>query len=103
MSVPTPSDPLNQKIEECLRLQKCWPWFLCLGIATILVGALAIGYAFIATLTTVVMFGLGVAIWRQWPESSLWVIGLFVGIDLIFNGWSWVMLAMIVKSPARAA
>jgi uncharacterized membrane protein HdeD (DUF308 family) len=43
---------------------------------------------------------LGVLIWRQWPESSYWVIGMFIGIDLIFNGWSWVMLGMIVKSPA---
>ena len=42
---------------------------------------------------------LGIAIWRQWPESSYWVIGMFIGIDLIFNGWSWVMLGMIVKSP----
>jgi uncharacterized membrane protein HdeD (DUF308 family) len=40
---------------------------------------------------------LGIAIWRQWPQASLWVIGTFVGIDLIFNGWSWVMLARAVK------
>ena len=31
-------------------------------------------------------------LYRQWPLSGLWVIGLFVGIDLIFNGWGWVML-----------
>jgi uncharacterized membrane protein HdeD (DUF308 family) len=23
---------------------------------------------------------LGIAIWRRWPEDSLWVIGLFLGI-----------------------
>jgi uncharacterized membrane protein HdeD (DUF308 family) len=40
---------------------------------------------------------LGIAIWRQWPWSGLWVIGLFVGIDLIFNGWSLVMLALAAK------
>jgi len=43
---------------------------------------------------------LGIAIWRQWPESSLWVIGLFIGIDLVFNGWLWVMLGLMVKGPA---
>jgi uncharacterized membrane protein HdeD (DUF308 family) len=51
-------------------------------------------------LNGVVTFALGVAIWRQWPGSSYFVIGLFVGIDLIFNGWSWVMLGLIVRAPA---
>jgi uncharacterized membrane protein HdeD (DUF308 family) len=46
---------------------------------------------------------LGIAIWRQWPWSGLWVIGLFVGIDLIFNGWSLVMLGLAAKKlPAPA-
>jgi uncharacterized membrane protein HdeD (DUF308 family) len=49
-------------------------------------------------LNGVVTFLLGIAIWRQWPASSFWVIGTFVGIDLIFNGWSWVMLALAVKA-----
>jgi uncharacterized membrane protein HdeD (DUF308 family) len=40
---------------------------------------------------------LGIAIWRQWPLAGLWVIGLFVGIDMIFNGWSLVMLALAAK------
>lgn len=40
---------------------------------------------------------LGMLIYRQWPLSGLWVIGLFVGIDLIFNGWGWVMLAAGLK------
>jgi uncharacterized membrane protein HdeD (DUF308 family) len=40
---------------------------------------------------------LGVLIWRHWPDSSLWVIGLFVGIDLLVNGWSWVMVGLSVK------
>jgi len=36
---------------------------------------------------------LGVMIWRQWPYSGLWVIGLFVGIEMLLNGWSLVMLS----------
>jgi len=40
---------------------------------------------------------LGIMIWEQWPEASLWVIGLFIGIDLIFTGWTWVMLALSVR------
>jgi uncharacterized membrane protein HdeD (DUF308 family) len=26
-----------------------------------------------------------------WPRSSLWMVGLFVGISLIFDGWALVM------------
>jgi uncharacterized membrane protein HdeD (DUF308 family) len=40
---------------------------------------------------------LGIAIWIRWPWDGLWVIGLFVGIDLIFNGWSLVMLGLAAK------
>jgi uncharacterized membrane protein HdeD (DUF308 family) len=39
-----------------------------------------------------VTFMLGLLIYKQWPASSLWVIGLFIGIDLIFNGWAWIGL-----------
>jgi uncharacterized membrane protein HdeD (DUF308 family) len=45
---------------------------------------------------------LGVMIWRQWPLSGLWVIGLFVGIDMIFNGWSLVMLSLAAKNLPTA-
>lgn len=40
---------------------------------------------------------LGILIWQQWPEASLWVIGLFVGIDLIFTGWTWVIISLALK------
>jgi uncharacterized membrane protein HdeD (DUF308 family) len=41
---------------------------------------------------------LGLLIWAQWPLSGLWVIGLFVGIELIFGGWTWVMIALALRS-----
>lgn len=41
----------------------------------------------------VISLALGVMIWRQWPYSGLWVIGLFVGIEMLLNGWSLVMLS----------
>lgn len=49
-------------------------------------------------LNGVISLLLGVMIWSQWPVSGLWVIGLFIGIDMIFYGWSLIMLAMAVKS-----
>ncbi|MGC8642883.1 MAG: HdeD family acid-resistance protein, partial [Isosphaeraceae bacterium] len=44
---------------------------------------------------------LGTLIWQQWPLSGFWVIGLFVGIDMIFNGWTWIMLALRLKQLPR--
>ena len=41
---------------------------------------------------------LGVMIWRQWPYSGLWVIGLFVGIEMLLNGWSLVMLSLSARN-----
>jgi uncharacterized membrane protein HdeD (DUF308 family) len=43
---------------------------------------------------------LGVMIWRDWPEASLWVIGTFAGIDLALAGWATVMLGLAVKAAA---
>lgn len=41
---------------------------------------------------------LGLMIWLEWPSAaSLAIIGLFVGIDLIFTGWTWIMLALRVR------
>jgi uncharacterized membrane protein HdeD (DUF308 family) len=45
---------------------------------------------------------LGVSIWRQWPLSGQWVIGLFVGIEILFSGLSWLMLGLAVHSTPRA-
>jgi uncharacterized membrane protein HdeD (DUF308 family) len=193
MNLQEELNQINPRYEEYLRLRKLWVCFVSLGIVLMVVGALAIGAAFITTLTSVVVFGilllsggvvqlvnaflartwkgffihllagllylvvgglmvehpvqaaegltlmlaaafllggamrviytlmqpfagrgwvimngfisvlLGISIWRQWPESSLWVIGLFIGIDLVFNGWLWVMLGLMVKSPAPAS
>jgi uncharacterized membrane protein HdeD (DUF308 family) len=58
-----------------------WPWVLLNGVVDLI---------------------LGVLIWRGWPDSSLWVIGLFVGIDLLFHGWSWVILALAVRTYTAA-
>jgi uncharacterized membrane protein HdeD (DUF308 family) len=46
---------------------------------------------------------LGVAIWIMWPSSALWVIGMFVGIELMFRGWAWVMLAIGARQISKAA
>jgi uncharacterized membrane protein HdeD (DUF308 family) len=46
---------------------------------------------------------LGFCIMSSWPVSGLWVIGLFIGIDMIFDGWTEVMLALSSGSAAGSA
>jgi len=40
---------------------------------------------------------LGVLVWRQWPSSSLWVIGTLVGISMVFTGMTRLMLSLSAK------
>jgi uncharacterized membrane protein HdeD (DUF308 family) len=45
-----------------------------------------------------ISLALGIYIYSQWPFDSFVIPGLFVGIDLVFTGWTWVMLALAVKN-----
>ncbi len=49
-----------------------------------------------------ISIALGGMIVAQWPDSGLWVIGLFVAIELIFNGWSYVLIALAARKAAQA-
>jgi uncharacterized membrane protein HdeD (DUF308 family) len=42
---------------------------------------------------------LGVLILTQWPLSGLWLIGFFVGIDLMLHGAAWISLALQMRTP----
>jgi uncharacterized membrane protein HdeD (DUF308 family) len=54
-----------------------------------------------AVLNGVITFLLGVVIYRHFPQSALWLIGVLVGVELLFHGWSWIMLSLAVrKIPA---
>ena len=53
-------------------------------------------------LSGVVTLLMGVMIWRSGRRDALWVIGLFVGIDLVFHGWWLVMLALAVRGMPPA-
>jgi len=48
-------------------------------------------------LSGIVTLALGVMIWQEWPDKAFWVIGTFIGIDLIFNGWTYVSVGMSAK------
>lgn len=53
-----------------------WPWAVLAGAVSAL---------------------LGVMIWNGWPESADWVIGTFVGVELVLRGWWWVMFALAAR------
>jgi len=46
----------------------------------------------------IITFVLGLLVLAQWPGSGLWVIGLFIGIDLIFYGCAWIALALGLRT-----
>jgi uncharacterized membrane protein HdeD (DUF308 family) len=65
----------------------------------------AIAYRFGAwgwvLLSGVVDFILAMMIWQEWPASALWVIGMFVGISLVFRGFNWIGLGLAVRAIPR--
>lgn len=45
----------------------------------------------------------GAIILAQWPTSSLWVIGMFLGIDLLFAGASWIGVGFALRRNSSPA
>jgi uncharacterized membrane protein HdeD (DUF308 family) len=54
-----------------------WGWALLNGVLTTLVG---------------------IIIFNNLPEAKYWAIGLLVGIEMLFNGVHWIMLALAVRN-----
>jgi uncharacterized membrane protein HdeD (DUF308 family) len=71
------------KIMMAMRVRdhRGWGWLLASGILSVI---------------------LGVLIWAEWPASGLWIIGLLVGIQLLFTGWSLVMLGLAARAHRQA-
>jgi uncharacterized membrane protein HdeD (DUF308 family) len=64
--------------------------------------AVAVSYRFAAwgwtVLSGVIDMGLGFLIVLEWPASALWVIGLYVGISLVFRGTNWIGLGLAFRA-----
>ena len=58
-----------------------WGWMLFNGIIAVLLGAM---------------------IWRQWPVSGEWAIGILVGVHILISGWSMVILGTGARRFAGA-
>jgi uncharacterized membrane protein HdeD (DUF308 family) len=59
-----------------------WVWMLIAGIAAVVLGTMIVA---------------------KWPVSGLWVIGLYVAIELIMNGWSMIAVALAAKKMKSLA
>jgi uncharacterized membrane protein HdeD (DUF308 family) len=45
---------------------------------------------------------LAILIWSQLPGDALWIMGLLVGINMVFSGWAMTMLALAAgEKPAK--
>jgi uncharacterized membrane protein HdeD (DUF308 family) len=84
---------------------------LMLGIALIISGLLRIFLAMQMKQGTpwgwvvfsgALSFLLGVMIVVKWPASSFFVLGIFLGIDLIFIGTGWITVGLAIKRHARS-
>ncbi len=53
------------------------------------------GWLLLAGITAII---LGVLILAQWPISGLWVIGLFIAIEMIVTGWTYIFIALSLRS-----
>lgn len=49
-------------------------------------------------LAGLIAIALGVIILIHWPISGLWVIGLFIAIEMLVDGWTYVFLALAIRS-----
>jgi uncharacterized membrane protein HdeD (DUF308 family) len=79
-------------------------YFLFMGITRIAVAFAARGQqgAGLVGLSGIAGLLVGILILAKLPESSDWAIGLLVGIDLIFAGWTLVSVALLGKDLARS-
>ena len=84
---------------------------LTLGIVLIVSGLMRIILAFSmqagmpwiwVALSGVITLLLGTLIVARWPVSSLYILGLFLGIDLIFAGAGWIGLGLGLRRRATA-
>jgi uncharacterized membrane protein HdeD (DUF308 family) len=56
-----------------------WGWVALSGIITVLVGGIVLAH---------------------WPVSSLFMLGIFLGVDLVFAGVGWIGMGVALRRPS---
>jgi uncharacterized membrane protein HdeD (DUF308 family) len=70
------------KMSASRRYKRSPAWFWLF-----LSGLLSLGFAYL--------------LWRQWPLSGAWAIGIFVGLDLLLTGVALILVAMTIKKAGK--
>jgi uncharacterized membrane protein HdeD (DUF308 family) len=80
-------------------------YFLFMGLTRIAVALAARGQqgAGLVGLSGVCGLIIGILVLAKFPSSADWAIGLLVGIDLIFAGWTLVSVALVGKELSRGS
>lgn len=82
---------------------------LFLGVALVVSGIVRIFLAFgmnsaapwgMVAISGLITLVLGAMILARWPVSSLYVLGIFLSVDLICAGVSWISMGMALKQRA---
>ena len=78
-------------------------WTLLIGCAILSAGIIRAGVAislwntpgrFWRCFNAIISLVLGVMIIWSWPESSAWLIGTLIAVEMIFSGWTLMFLAL---------
>ena len=73
-------------------------WLISGFFRIILAGVLWRQAGLILLLSGIIGALAGGLILAEWPNSSLWVLGLLLGIDLLFHGFAWIAYAFSVRA-----
>src|SRR5262245_10642814 len=93
---------LNHPAEALVALTELIAIFLVVGGLFRIFGGLLMhpsGWLW-TVLSGVVGLLLGLMVWKQLPFSAEWLVGTFVGIDLMFQGFSAVSMAVSARNTA---
>jgi len=84
---------------------------LFIGIALIITGVTRIFIAFqlnparawwLVLVSGLISILIGIMVMAKWPLSSFWVIGAFIAVEMILNGWSYIMMGLAAKDAKEA-
>ena len=72
---------------------------MALGMFGVYLAFTGLGLAPYLMLPLVAVGGLllGILIWTQWPLSGVWAVGVLVGVNLLFVGWSMMAAGLAVR------
>lgn len=95
---------IDRPVESALLLTKFFSIFLIIAGAFRIVVALSERFPQwgMVLFNGALSLLLGVLIYKQWPASGLWFIGLALGLDMLFTGWTWILVALHLRRVATA-